>query len=330
MYERFFGFRERPFDLTPNPRYLVLTESHLEALANLEYGIASRKGMSLLIGEAGSGKTTLIRAAIDRQPGHVHAVHLHNPTLSRTEFAELMAIRFGLSEAARRSKAVMLVELEAMLRHRRGNGETTVLVIDEAQSLPIELLEEVRLLANVETNDEKLLPVIVAGQPELASRLNEPALRQFKQRIALRCALRALTEEETAVYITQRIGVAGGDGAAVFTPDAVALIHERSRGLPRLIGVIADNALLGGYAAAAKPVGRTIVAEVCRDFDLEPEAVTPPPAPVSRPVLLMVNAEPDVALIPDPPLEGAIVERRDAPMFGAFAAKRRRFSFFGN
>src|SRR5579863_4723578 len=137
MYEQFFGFRERPFDLTPDPRYVVLTESHREALSNLEYGIASRKGITLLIGEAGSGKTTVIRTAIDRQPVRVHCVHLHNPTLSRAEFAEMLAIQYGLSDRAGASKARMLLELEALLRARRDLGETSVLVVDEAQSLPL-------------------------------------------------------------------------------------------------------------------------------------------------------------------------------------------------
>ncbi len=197
MYETFFGLRERPFDLTPNPRYLVLTDSHQEALSNLEYAIASRKGITLLVGEAGSGKTTVIRAAIERQPARVHSVHLHNPTMTRAEFNELLAMRMGLSERAGRSKAVFLVEIENLLRHRHARGEATLVVIDEAQSLPLELLEEIRLLVNIESDDHKLLSVIIAGQPELASRLNDVSLRQLKQRVALRCHLRCLTESET-------------------------------------------------------------------------------------------------------------------------------------
>src|SRR3990170_8831185 len=157
MYEQFFGLRERPFDLTPNPRYLVLTESHLEVLRNLEYGIGSKKGITLLTGEAGSGKTTVIRAAIERQPLKVHCVHLNNPMLTRDEFVEMLAVSFGLSEAASRSKAAMLIELERLLLDRRERDETTTLIMDEAQSLPLDLLEELRLLANIETNDEKLM-----------------------------------------------------------------------------------------------------------------------------------------------------------------------------
>jgi len=270
MYEDFFGFVERPFDLTPNPRFLVLTDSHREVLSNLEYGISSRKGITLVIGEAGSGKTTLIHAAIERQSTTVHCVHLHNPTLTRDEFVEMLAARFDLSTKAGDSKTSMLLELERMLKERQDRGETTVLIIDEAQSLPLDLLEEIRLLSNIETGETKLLTVIIAGQPELAGRMNDSMLRQLKQRVALRCELRPLNPEETANYIAGRIKAAGGVGARVFTRDAVSLIHDRSRGIPRTISVIADNALIGGFASGTKPVGMQIVREVCRDFDFAP------------------------------------------------------------
>ena len=248
MYRPFFGLRERPFDLTPNPRFLVLTDAHREALSNLEYGVASRRGITLLIGEAGTGKTTIIRTALERQPDRVHSVHLHNPSLRRDEFVEMLAVRFGLTDGARRSKTTLLNELEALMRERNSRGESTVLIIDEAQSLPLDLLEEIRLLANIETNDTKLLSVVLAGQPELAARLNDDALRQLKQRIALRCELGPLTLTETLGYVAGRIAAAGGVGAQIFTREAVMLIHERSRGIPRTISVIADNALLTGFA----------------------------------------------------------------------------------
>jgi general secretion pathway protein A len=337
MYEQFFGLRERPFDLTPNPRYLVLTESHREALSNLEYGIGSRKGITLLIGEAGSGKTTVIRSALDRQPGRVHCVHLHNPTLSRAEFAEMLAARFGLSERAARSKAIMLIELEALLKNRRDQGETSVLVVDEAQSLPLNLLEEIRLLVNIETDDEKLLSVIIAGQPELAGRLNDRALRQLKQRIALRCELRALTLLETMGYVAGRIHAAGGVESHVFTRDAVALIHDRAQGLPRTISVIADNALLGGFAAGERPVGDRLVREVCRDFDISFAQNEPPPQkrqPSPFRQLLAVNrsaivdglANHDAKPVEKP---AAAPERGSSEgIFSAFSVKRKRFSFF--
>jgi general secretion pathway protein A len=278
MYEHFYGFRDRPFDLTPNPRFLVLTAGHREALSNLEYAIASHKGITLLVGEAGAGKTTVIRAAIERQPSQVHSVHLHNPALTRQEFVEMLAKQFGLSAGALASKTTLLLELETLLRRRRDAGETTLLIVDEAQSLSHELLEEIRLLANIETNEEKLLPLVIAGQPELSARLNAVELRQLKQRVSLRCELRPLTSGETVAYIAGRIRAAGGKAAQIFTREAVALIYEQSGGIPRTINVLADNALVAGFATGQRPVNSQLVREVCRDFDVRP-AVTSDPAP---------------------------------------------------
>lgn len=325
MYESYYGLRERPFDLTPNPKYLVMTDSHREVLLNLEYGISSRKGITLLIGEAGSGKTTMIRAAIERLPGLVHVVNLHNPTLSRSEFNQMLATHFGLSSEAGQSKAVMLTELEKLLRTRNDAGERTVLIVDEAQSLPLELLEEIRLLANIETNEEKLLSVIIAGQPELAQRLNDRALRQFKQRVALRCELRPLTSQETAAYVVGRIRAANGVAAEVFTRQAVALMHERSGGIPRTISVIADNALLGGFAAGQKPVGMDMVAEICRDFDFGLAGNQP-----GNNHRVLPGAQP----APKPPVQAPGENRQagnaDKGLFGSVSGKRKLFSSFWN
>lgn len=269
MYEAFYGFQERPFDLTPNPRYMVMTSVHREALSTLRYGVDGNKGIVLLVGEAGTGKTSVIRMALASLPARVHCVYLHNPALTRDEFVEMLAAHFGLSERARQSKAVLLLELEPLLRTRYAAGESTVLVVDEAQSLPVDLLEEVRLLANIESDAHKLLNVVIAGQPEIARRLNDVALRQLKQRIALRCELQPLTLVETAAYLAGRIRAAGGVGAQVFTREAVGLIHQHARGIPRTISVIADNALLSGFATGERPVSSATVREVCRDFDLE-------------------------------------------------------------
>jgi len=330
MYEDFFGFSKRPFDLTPNPKFLVLTDSHREALSNLEYGIASNKGVTLLLGEAGSGKTTVIRAALERQPQRVHCVHLHNPTLTREEFVHMLAARFELSDEARRSKATFLLELEALLKVRCERGEATVLVIDEAQSLPPDLLEEIRLLANIETNDVKLVTVIIAGQPELVDHLNNQSLRQLKQRIALRCELRPLTLQETAVYIAGRIRAAGGVDARVFTREAVELIHERSRGIPRTISVIADNALLGGFAAGQRPVNSQVVRDVCRDFDIRGAHENGGLRPVNGHVMedaakLFGGVQKDTT-----GTEAPATHHTGSELFAGIVAKRKRFSFFGN
>jgi general secretion pathway protein A len=352
VYETYFGLRERPFDLTPNPRFLYLTGGHREALSNLQYGITGRKGMTLLIGEAGTGKTTIVRAALEAVAGpSVACVYLSNPVLTRDEFFEFLAPKFGLSERAAVSKARFLAELEESVLARHRAGGLTALVIDEAQSLPHELLEEVRLLANFETAIDKLLPVVLAGQPELAARLEHEELRQLKQRVALRCDLAALDIHETAAYVAGRLAIAGGaDSSKIFTREAVQTIYERSRGIPRTISVICDNALLTGFAAGVKPIGSNIVLEVCRDFRLpqfkltelkpgralSPGAATPSPgadgaagspsnghgAP-PRNVVLPAPAEDALGEHADPPVRGP-----DKGMFSHYT-KKKRFSFFG-
>ena len=338
MYRTFFGFETRPFDLTPNPKFLVLTEAHQEALSVLDYGIASRKGITLLLGEAGTGKTTLIRAAAARQPAHVHCVHLHNPALTRDELIETLADHFALSGTARSSKSALLRELELLLSQRHARGEATVLIIDEAQSVGMDLLEEIRLLANFETNETKLLSVILAGQPELASRLNVDALRQLKQRIALRCELRPLTQDETFAYVAGRVRAAGGIGAQVFTREAVMLLHQQSAGIPRTISVIADNALLSAFALGRKPVTTAIVEEVCDDLDLQraETAKQPPPSSVRaesaaqerpRASERLLALDEDVPVAPATSTDMGDAEAdQDVPR--ASSRKRRRFSFF--
>jgi general secretion pathway protein A len=350
MYRHFFGLRERPFDLTPNPRFLVLTDAHREALSNLEYAISSRCGITALIGEAGTGKTTIIRAALERQPQQVHTVYLHNPALTRAEFVETLATRFQLSEAARTSKAVLLAELEAALRERHAQGESSALIVDEAQSLPLELLEEIRLLGNIETAETKLLSIVLAGQPELGARLRDDALRQLKQRIALRCELRPLTQSETAGYLAGRIRAAGGVGAQIFTREAVMLIHKRCLGIPRLASVIADNALVSAFAVQRRPVNSQVVDEVCRDLDLPAadDRMTPrdtapvaavkqaeQPERASSKVLTFdgngVEPAPAEGSEPTDPAGEARTDSdsdSDEPILNNVYPRRRRFSFF--
>jgi len=326
MYENFYALQERPFDLTANPRFLLLTGKHREALRNLQYGLTSRRGLTVLVGEAGTGKTTLVRAVIQGFERHgAKVAYLNNPTLTRAEFYEFLTAAFELDPAAARSKVRLLQDLERKLVEDKAAGVLTGLIIDEAQVLPDELLEEIRLLANVESATEKLLPIVLAGQPELADRLNQPSLRQLKQRVALRCELQALDARETAEYIAGRIRVAGGNSVLVFTRQAVDAIFEASSGIPRLISVICDNALISGFAADRRPVGRDIVIDVCRDFDLlkkrEMEAaVTAPPAkPANQPP---GEAAPlAAAAVAAPAKKGA------RTLFEHFSV-RRRFSLF--
>jgi general secretion pathway protein A len=340
MYQQFYGLRELPFELTPNPRYLFLPRQPREALSTLVYGLSSVKGLTVLIGEAGMGKTTLLHAALQSEAcRNVRAVSLVNPTLTRSEFLEMISMQFGLSARAGQSKTALLTELEAALRARRVRGQLTALIIDEAQSLSDEILEEIRLLANNETATEKLMALVLAGQPELRDRLNGRELRQLKQRVTLRCELTPFSQHETAAYIASRIHTAGGDAARLFTREAVMLIHERSRGIARTISVLCDNALLTGFGLGRKPVTYEIVLEVARDFDLyelpsdvaQPEAESEeppapagpgvnltfaPPAPLAETPVVVSTA----AAVPSPQEERSLVGGAKSP---------GRFSLFG-
>jgi type II secretory pathway predicted ATPase ExeA len=312
MYEQYYGLRERPFDLSPNPRFLFFSKGHREALLHLRYGLTGRPGVTVLVGEAGTGKTTLVRAALQTASGdNATIVHLSNPTLTRQEFYEYIASGFGFDREAATSKTAFLRELERALAERVASGGVLALVVDEAQSLPHELLEEIRLLTNTESNNRSVAVALV-GQPELAARLNETQLRQLKQRVALRCELAPLDLRDTAAYIAARVRVAGGNADTLFTRDAVIAIHEHSRGIPRLTSVICDNALVSGFAADVKPVGRELILEVGRDFELGP-----PPAP---------DAPKDVpAPAPAAAAAAAAVDAR--PLFSG-VSRPRRFSFF--
>jgi type II secretory pathway predicted ATPase ExeA len=325
MYERFFGLRERPFDLAPNPRFLYLARRHREALSNLRYGLTTPRGFTLLLGEAGTGKTTLVRTVLaELKPDEVECVLLSNPTLTRAEFLEFLADGFKLSPEAAQSKVRLLEELREHLEARHAAGQLTALVLDEAQSLPYELLEEVRLLSNIEESSTKLLNVVLAGQPELADRLNETELRQLKQRISLRCELGPLDLPDTAAYIAGRLRIAGGNPIEILSREAVTAIHDASHGVPRTINVVCDNVLIGGFAAQVRPVPRSIVLEVMKDFDLDrpnPFVETSAPKQPQESVL------PDAPTPAEQPVGEAPASDAKGAEFGGYR-RRRPFSFF--
>lgn len=329
MYEGFYGLRERPFDLTANPRYLFLTSVHREALSTLQYGLTSHKGITLLIGEAGTGKTTILRAVLDMiRSANARIVHISNPTVTREEFFELLASGLGLSASASTSKARFLVELESSAVQRRRAGGLTALVVDEAQSLSPELMEEVRLLSNIETPLEKLLPIVLVGQPELAERLNSQPLRQMKQRIAIRTSLRPLDLRETAAYVAKRLRVAGGECASIFTRRAIEAIHVHSHGIPRTISVVCDNVLVTGFALQRRPVDADVVAEVATDLDLAERGTDPAvrPWPALEP-----EAGPDPIASTGSTLTadgGSPAPRPPEREFFEVFTRRRRFFFF--
>lgn len=300
MYEAYYGLHERPFDLTPNPRFLFMTPGHREALSTIQYGIAGRKGITLLVGPAGTGKTTLIHAALEREGARgAKALFLTNPTLTRGEFFELLALEFGLSDKAAASKTHFLRELRETLVERNESGEVTALIVDEAQVMPDELLEEVRLLANMETTTDKLLPVVLVGQLELAARLNDERLQQLKQRVALRSTLAPLSRNETAAYIAERIRIAGGEVRQVFGADAIARTYECSGGIPRTISVVCDNALVCGFALDQRPIGASVIDEVRRDLELQVvRQRADAPAPASTTFLAVAPARSPVREAP--------------------------------
>jgi general secretion pathway protein A len=270
MYGEYYGLKESPFDLTPNSRFLFLSTRQREALGNLRYALGSSKGFTLILGDAGTGKTTLVRAALSELGDTPYRyVLISNPTLGRAEFYEYLARSFALSEEARTSKTRFLLDLQQDVEARFAAGGLTGLIIDEAQSMPYELLEEIRLLGNIETTATKLLNIVLIGQPELADRLNDVSLRQLKQRIALRCELKPLSLNETTSYVAGRLRIAGGLPEKIFTHEAVVRIHQAAAGIPRTINVVCDNALISGFAAQAKPITVAFVEDVCRDFDLQ-------------------------------------------------------------
>lgn len=323
MYESFFNLRERPFDLTPNPRFLFMTPAHEEALSTISYGISGRKGLTLLLGPPGTGKTTLVRAAIERSQGeHARLMCLTNPVISREEFFEFLADELGVPHTATASKPRFLSEVRAVLQQRHDAGIVTSLIIDEAQALPDELLEEVRLLENLEIPSGKLLPVVLVGQVELGERLRHPSLVALKQRIALRSTLAPLSAHGTAQYIGERIRIAGGNVNEIFDPAAVAAIADACGGIPRIISVVCDNALVSGFALNQKPVGAQIISEVCRDFDLP--AVRPVPTPVPPRSAMAPAAAADRPSAPSRPTAGSAPTRAVATTRAAVGSTTMR------
>lgn len=269
MYQRFFNLRESPFNVNPDPRYLFMTRQIQEALAGLTYGIQNRKGFILLTGEVGTGKTTLVNRLLDWLRGQrVATAYIFNSQLQVNHLFDFIMADFEIPYDSR-EKSQVLLRLNQWLLERYRSGETAVLIVDEAQNLSSELLEEIRLLTNLETSTEKLLQIVLAGQPELEERLKLPQLRQLRQRITLRCRTSVLSLEETYGYIAERLRIAGANGEPIFSKEAIQAVHLYSRGIPRVVNLLCEHAMINAYVDTLRPVPAHLVEEVAREFQLD-------------------------------------------------------------
>lgn len=268
MYETYYGLKENPFSVTPDPKYIYLGENHQEALAHLLYGARERKGFVVITGEVGSGKTTLIHYLLNRMNGNgrTKTAYLFNPKLNANDFIQYILKDLGV-ETNGRTKSANLYSLYQYLLKAYQSNEKVILIVDEAQGLDPEVLEEIRLLSNFETSKSKLLQIILVGQPELKKTLSQFNLRQLRQRINMRYHLKPLSRKETKEYIEKRLKTAGAKGR-LFTEKAIKVIYRRSKGTPRIINILCDNALLNGYALDQKSVDDRSVKEAAKDLNL--------------------------------------------------------------
>lgn len=266
MYLDYYSLTEPPFDITPNPRFLFYSAKHREAFNHLLYGIRERKGFVQLTGEVGAGKTTLCRAMLEQLDDHYATALILNPIMSAEELVKAVAVEFGLPVNGL-DRLDTLAVINQFLLQQVERGKDTVLIIDEAQDLTDELLEQVRLLSNLETDNRKLLQIVLMGQPELRERLNNPKLRQLRQRITVRYHLLPLSREEISQYIHHRLHVSGANGTPYFTKPALWRVHRYSQGIPRLVNAICDKALLAGFVQQREKIDYRIVGQAVRELE---------------------------------------------------------------
>ena len=271
MYEKYYGFKEKPFEITPDPGFFFSSENHKEALAHLQYAIREGKGFTVITGEAGSGKTTLVRTLLRQLNGTVKTSYVFNPTLDSSDFIDYVCDDLGIEQNRAKTRGHNLIALHHFLLECYARHEKVFLIVDEAQTLDPDLLQQIRLLTNLETEKDKLLHVMLIGQPELNQTLDEPRFKPLKQRIAVRYHLRTLNLEEVSQYILYRLKKAGARNLRIFHPDAVREIYRYSRGIPRLINTICDNALLTGYSMNQGRIDKKLIREVVQDLGSAPE-----------------------------------------------------------
>ncbi len=269
MYKQFFGLTRNPFEISPDPFFYHPTPRHNEALANLHYGVGRRKGFIVVTGEVGTGKTLLVRCLLSElRKNNIAFGYVFNPLLPVVEFFQYIMADFGLPYAGR-TKTEMLLDLNRFLIQRHARGLVTALVVDEAQALRPELLEEIRLLTNLETSQQKLLQIVLMGQPELEIVLDSPELRQLKQRVALRCTLQPLDEAQCRAYVLARLERAGAPAEPpIFSDEALSKIYEYSHGIPRIVNNLCENSMVNGFSTEQRPITGDMITEVANDFRL--------------------------------------------------------------
>jgi len=276
MYKSFFGLKENPFNVNPDPRYLFLTKEIEEALTGLMYGIQTRKGFITLTGEVGTGKTTLVNRLLDwLHHRRARTAFLFNSRMNSTQLFDFILAEFEI-QCELRSKSQQLLKLNQWLLDRYRAGETVVLILDEAQNLTYPVLEEVRLLTNLETSTDKLLQIVLSGQQELEDKLRLPQLRQLRQRIMLRCKTVPLSKEQTHEYVQERLRIGGAAGSPIFSPKAMDAVHLYSLGIPRVINLLCEHSLVNAFVEQQRPIQPRIVEEVAREFQLDEVEPTAP------------------------------------------------------
>jgi general secretion pathway protein A len=267
MYEKFYGFKEKPFNITPDPRFVYFSETHKEALAHLRYAIREGKGFSVITGEVGTGKTTLVHTLLNKLDGNVRTAYIFNPVMAPEDFLNYICEDLGLKSDGVKSRGQNLAALHNFLLNCYAQNERVFLIIDEAQSLDTKLLEEVRLLTNLETSTNKLLHVILLGQPELNKALSDERFRALKQRVTTRYNLSTLNLADTKEYILHRLKKAGARNLSVFDESAIKEIYKYSKGIPRVINIVCDNALITGFSQERIRIGKPIIEEVIKDLE---------------------------------------------------------------
>ncbi len=279
MYKSFFGLKENPFNVNPDPRYLFLTKQIEEALSGLMYGIQTRKGFITLTGEVGTGKTTLVNRLLDwLHLRRTKTAFLFNSRMNSSQLFDFILAEFDIA-CETRSKSQQLLKLNHWLLERYRAGETAVLIVDEAQNLTFPVLEEIRLLTNLETSTEKLLQIVLSGQPELEDKLKLPQLRQLRQRITLRCKTMPMSQEQTHDYVQERLRIAGAAAETeIFSPAAMDAIHLYSMGIPRVINLLCEHSLINSFVDQQKIIEAKVIADVAREFQLDELDPIAPPA----------------------------------------------------